>query len=399
MHVLLALLLTLSPEDAGITDSGADESTALTLKLFDDRLTVSPGKGLTVKSAEGDFAITLRARMQLRDTFIQEGAASTNELNLKTLRFYVQGNVLTPDLKYLVQLAFGTGDYETGNPSPLFDAYLEYTGLRDLNVRVGQYFVPFDRARTVRESGLQFVDRQIAVRELTLDRDVGLMLSSSDLFGLKQLLAYNLFIGGGEGRNRIGGQVLGPLLVGRLALRPFGAFDDDVEGDLQREPKPRLSIGVAGAWNVRTNRAQSTFGNTLTLGTFDYVHAAVDVVFKWRGFSFLAEGVYRKGSTDFLESPTAREYSRSGWGYFVQAGLLVSKWVEVTARWDQLYALPGTDPALITLASTQGRQLGAGANVYLNGHALKLQADYFYLWGPATTSGRHVARIALDASF
>lgn len=399
MHALLYLLLTLSPEDAGITASGADESPVPTLKLFDDRLTASPGKGLTVKSSDGDFAITLRARVQLRDTFIQEAAASTNELNLKTLRFYVQGNVLTPDLKYFVQLAFGTGDYEIGNPSPLFDAYLEYTGLRDLNVRVGQYFVPFDRARTVRESGLQFVDRQIAVRELTLDRDVGLMLSSSDLFGFKQRLAYNLFVGGGEGRNRLGGQVLGPLLVGRLALRPFGAFDDDVEGDLQRDPKPRLSVGVAGAWNVRTNRAQSTFGTTLTLGTFDYVHAAVDVVFKWRGFSFLAEGLYRKGSTDFLESAPVREYSRSGWGYFVQAGLLVSKWVEVTARWDQLYALPGTDPALISLASMQGRQLGGGVNVYLNGHALKLQADSFYLWGPATTSGRLVVRIALDASF
>ena len=118
---------------------------------------------------------------------------------------------------------FGTGDFETGNPSPLFDAWVEYTKLRDLNLRVGQYFVPFDRARTVRESGLQFVDRQIAVRELTLDRDVGLMASSSDLFGLNQWLAYNLFIGGGDGRNRIGGAVMGPILVGRVAVRPFGS--------------------------------------------------------------------------------------------------------------------------------------------------------------------------------
>ena len=230
------------------------------------------------------------------------------------------------------------------------------------------------------------------------------MLSSSDLFGLKQWLAYHFFVGGGDGRNRVGGAAPGPILVGRLALRPFGSFDDDSEGDLLRDPKPRLSIGVAGAWNHKTNRAQSTFGTTYTLGTIDYVHAAADVVFKWHGFSLLAEGVYRKGSTDFLEGTNAaganlKEYSRSGWGYFVQAGVMASKYVELTARWDQLYALAGTDPTLVMLAATQGRQLGGGVNVYLNGHAFKLQGDYFYIWGPATRVGRHVARVVLDASF
>ena len=40
---------------------------------------------------------------------------------------------------------------------------------------------------------------------------------------------------------------------------------------------------------------------------------------------------------------------------------MVAKWVELTARWDELYALPGTDPSLVTLAATQGRQLGGGA--------------------------------------
>jgi hypothetical protein len=407
MKPLLFALLSWSAAAAEVVEPVSvktDESVSVpTLTFFDDRVTVTPGRGLTVKTADGNYAITLRARVQLRETFSYDTVAA-NEINVKTLRFYVQGNALVPELKYLVQLAFGTGDYENGNASPIFDAFVEYTKLRDLNVRVGQYFVPFDRGRTVRESGLQFVDRQIAVRELTLDRDVGLMLSSSDLFGLKQWLAYNVFVGGGEGRNRVGSAVAAPLVVARLAVRPFGTFDDDAEGDLQRDARPRLSVGVAGAYNARTNRAQSTFGATYTLGTFDYLHGAVDVVFKWHGFSLLAEGVIRKATNDVLEGASAagatvREYSRSGWGYFVQAGLMVSKLVEVTARWDQLYALAGTDPSLISLAATQGRQLGAGTNVYLNGHAFKLQADYFYIWGPASTTGRHVARLVLDASF
>jgi hypothetical protein len=192
----------------------------------------------------------------------------------------------------------------------------------------------------------------------------------------------------------------GPLWVLRLTLKPFGAFDDDVEGDLSREARPRLALGVAGAYNIHSSRAQSTFGNTLTLGTFDYLHAAADVVFKLAGFSLLAEVVYRKSTNgDVLGAGTTHEYSRSGWGYFVQAGFMVSRLVEVTARWDQLFALRGTDPTLVSLVSTQGRQLGGGLNVYLEGHIVKLQADYFYVWGYATTAGRHQARVALDVSF
>lgn len=31
--------------------------------------------------------------------------------------------------------------------------------------------------------------------------------------------------------------------------------------------------------------------------------------------------------------------------------------------------------------------------------AYNIQADYFYIWGHAPGSGRHAARLALDASF
>lgn len=384
MSLILALLLS-----SAITDEHA---------FFDQRLIVAPGRGITAKTADGSTSMTVRARTQVRDTFVHD-KLDTNELGIRTFRFIVQGNVLRPELKYSLQLALAAGDFEAGNPSAVYDAFVEYTRLRDLELRAGQFFVPFDRARTVRESALQFVDRQLSVRELTLDRDVGLMLSSNDLFGLEQRLAYQVFVGGGDGRNRVGAQMAGPLLVFRFAVRPFGAFDDDSEGDLARDPKPRLSVGAATAYNVHTTRAQSTFGTVLALGTFDYAHAAVDVAFKWAGFSLLAEGLIRRALTDVLAGPTSREYSRSGWGYLVQAGYLVSKQVEVTARWDQLFAFTGTDPALITLAATQGRQLGTGVNVYLNGHAFKLQADYFYIWGYAAAPARHQGRVALDASF
>lgn len=364
-------------------------------------LTAEPGKGITVKAGDR-FSFGLRARVQLRDTFLHFDKSDTNELQVRTVRLILSGNVLAPELRYTVQLALGGGDFETGSSSPIFDAYVEYARWRDLNIRVGQFFVPLDRARTIREFALQFVDRQQVVRELNLDRDVGVMLSSNNLFGLRELLGYQLFIGGGEGRNRFAAYAPGPLTVLRLTLRPFGAFDDDQEGDLTRAARPRLALGLGGAYNFQTSRRNSTTGTPFTVGTATYTHLAADAVFKYAGFSLLAEGLWRKANVDALEGTVngtaTRDTTRSAYGYFVQGGLLVNSQVEVAARWEQLFARRGTDPQLVQFVQTQGRQVGGAVNVYLNGHAFKLQGDYFYIFG-AEGAARHLARIQLDASF
>lgn len=367
----------------------------------------APGKGLTLSMPDGRFSMTIKPRAQIRDTVTAQGdKATTNELNVKTLRLWIIGNVLTKDLTYGIQLAFGGGDFETGSSSPIFDAFVDYSRLRDLNIRVGQFFVPFDRARTIREFGLQLIDRQQVVSELSLDRDIGLMLYSNDLGGFRGILAYNLGIFGGEGKNRFGGAAAGFLYVARIVVRPLGPFDDDIEGDLTRQRRPRLAIGLGGAYNQSTNRIRSTTGNTLTLGTFDYWHGAADVVFKFAGFSFLGELLIRSSNSGVLDGRTGgmdvHEWSRSAYGYLLQAGMMLHDKVEVAARYDELIGLSpenGNDPTLVSLVSATGRELGAGLNVYLNGHAFKLQGDYQYQFGDSVTGGKHLVRIQLDASF
>jgi hypothetical protein len=370
-------------------------------------VTAKPGKGITVTSANGNYSLTLRPRIQLRETFSYEDDEPRNEINVKTMRLIMNGHVFTKDLGYRIQLAFGPKDFETGNPSPIFDAYVEYTRVKSLSIRVGQFFVPFDRARTTREFALHLVDRQQVVRELTLDRDVGVMFYSDDLFGAKQRLGYALFVGGGEGRNRVGGQRMGPLVVGRLVFKPWGNFDDDSEGDLERRRKPKLALGVAGAYNVASSRVSSTYGTDFALGTVSQVHGAADLVFKLRGWSLSAEGLVRRALTDELvgtiDGMPAVEATRSGYGYFIQSGIMVHRMVELVGRWDDLYAWKGTDPGFIDLVDRRGRQVVAGLNVFLNGHSLKIQADYSFAFGtrfdPATDPGAHIARLQIDASF
>jgi hypothetical protein len=387
-------------EEAAQKEAEAPAAEAKKAEAF--TLKGAPGKGLTLSTGDA-FSLNLRFRAQIRDTVAIDEESVANEIQIRTLRLVTQGNILVPDLKYTIQLAFGSNDFEKDNPSPIFDAFVDYTAVRDANFRVGQFFVPLDRARTIREFALQLVDRQQVVRELTLDRDVGIMVSSSDLFGLNGLLAYNLFVGGGDGRNHFGAAPPGPLVVARAIVRPFGAFDDDQEGDLTRDLKPRLAIGVAGGYNRKTARQGSTTGTTFKLGEVDYAHAAADVVLKWAGFSLLTEGVWRQAQQEKLEGEldgkATVERTRSGAGYFVQGGYLLTENVEVVGRWDDLYALGDTDPKLVDQVAAQGRQVVGGVNVYLNGHALKVQSDVSYLFGEDFTQGKGLVRVQLDASF
>lgn len=365
------------------------------------------GKGMTITTGDNSYSLTIRARIQVRETLGWNDGQfddATSETNIRTLRVYFLGHALDPNIKYTIQLAAGGNDFETYNASPIFDAFFDFTHLRDLQLRIGQYFVPFDRARTIREFALQFVDRQQIVRELTLDRDVGAMLYSTDLFGLDGLLAYNLGVFGGEGRNRFGGGPLGALLVARFTVRPFGPFDDDSEGDLLRLWRPRLAVGVAAAYNRRTTRQRSTTGNIYTLGGFNYTNLAADVVFKYAGFSFLGEALYRKANRDARMGRTAAgaaltEWSRSGWGYLAQAGMMLTKRLEITGRFNELKHFDNTDPTLIRQVQQLGSEAGAGLNYYLNGHQFKFQLDYQHQFHDKFSQGRHDVRLQLDATF
>lgn len=360
-----------------------------------------PGSGVTVTLRDPSISLTVSSRVQLRGTVTAppEGPAQT-DLSVRTLRLIVSGHAFSPDVRYYLQLALAPADYEAGQPSPLFDVWAQFARFRDAQLRVGQFFVPFDRARTIREAALQFTDRQLVVGELNLDRDAGVELSSRDFLGLGGRLQYALGLFSGEGRNRAGGEA-GFLYVARLQVSPLGGFDDNVEGDIDRRASPRLAVGVAGAWNQGTVRSRSTLGPTLAHGPFDYLHAAADLHFKWRGVSLLGEFLWRRASEPnhaYTEAGNARmEWSRSGYGYFAQLGVMVAAPLELVGRWGQLFAMEGTDPALRDQVASQGNELAAGFNWYVErSHAYKLQADWQATFGDDFGRARHLARIQLQ---
>jgi len=342
----------------------------------------APGQGFTVKAGD-KFSMNLKARVQIRYQITDpSGPAEPQQtVNLGTLRVGLNGNIFTPNLQYLIQLALAGRDYRDGSTSPVYDAFLDWKAHRDISIKVGQYFVPFDRLRTVREFALQMADRPRPVNELTLDRDVGVTFYSDKFLGDDSPIAYRLGVFGGGGINLTNGRDPGVLAVGRLEFRPFGAVDDDSEGDLERRHNPGLAIGVAGATNFNSDRLRSTTGPTFVGGTTDYYHGAVDMVFKWRGFAFQAEGLYKEAADDAIESEDADgneviEATRSGYGWITQASYVFPVPFEVVGRLSGLYAMDGTDPTFVAETETRGQEVAAGVNYYFNKHRFKLQADW-----------------------
>ncbi|MCO5165957.1 MAG: OprO/OprP family phosphate-selective porin [Planctomycetes bacterium] len=355
------------------------------------------GEGVTITGADDSLSLTIRARFQARFTHLErEERGSATLFEIRRARLLLRGHALTRELTYYMQLGFSNQDTEPDLRLPLRDAYLTYAGLRDLNVRVGQMKVPFNPQRVTSSSALQLVDRSIVQNELNLDRDVGVQVFSDDLFGLGGVLGYALGVFGGDGRNRLS-DAGGVLLVARVQLTPFGRFDDLVEADLARSPDPRLALGAAVAHNANTNRERSTFGGTYaSRERTDQTHVVTDLHLKWMGFSLRSEALLREAADEVLTGTvggaTVTERTRSAWGYFAQAGYLVTDEVEVVARWGELRPLGRSAVRL-------QRETGGGINWYVSGHDLKLQADYFYLWGERLADGDHQVRVQLQLFF
>ena len=89
------------------------------------------------------------------------------------------------------------------------------------------------------------------------------------------------------------------------------------------------------------------------------------------------------------------EAARDGYGGMVQVGWLLPKInLEVAGRFGVIR--PKDDASSLP----EQNEAGGGISYYAERHSMKLQADYFRLWGEGPLSGgRHQIRVQLQAAF
>lgn len=378
-----------------------------------------PGKGLDIKSNDGNFALKLQVKAQLLDEVnkVKSAPKATNDFIVRRLRLALGGNVFSPNVKYKVELTFAAqelgrtqaktaesvipGDSMAMPPkpasaatldrdliaqSPLLDAYFDFTHLRDLSVRVGQSKVPFGRERMLSDNEMIVVDRSLEDTQFNFDRDMGIDIRSNDFLGLN-LLHYYLGVWAAEDRNAtfnsLGRGDLGLLYNARVELVPLGNFEE-VAGDFDRNA-PKLSIGAAYAFlqtDGTSPYAGQSLGGTIS-GTklsqqakIDYnVHnITADLLFKAAGFSVLGAFHYRKAN-DLPDVMGIK--ARNGLGFTAQAGYIVSADVPL-----EVYGMYGMIRQVKKATSNlkPNNEAGGGVTYYFNRQGLKLQAELARIW-------------------
>lgn len=371
------------------------------------------GEGLRLGSPDARFSLSVRGRLQAlatldlpRDPSVSSSTGSSFDLVFRRARVAIESHLFDADTRLKVEFGLSHRDMGTrdGGPptfSPVLDYYLELRQLRELNLRVGQFKVPFSRERVISSSRLQMVDRSIVNAELNLDRDVGVTVFSRDLFGLGALRYYLGFFAG-EGRDYLPGQGrddTGFLYTARVEALPFGAFEDYGQGDLERSTSPRVSLGVAYAFLDEAGGSRGILGPaSADGGTTDYHFVTADAVLMAGGFSAHMEVIYRGGQRSEIaeaneHDPLGVEAPRNGVGWFLQLGyLLPDVDLELSARY-------GVTVPVAQTSMPRRSELGVGLAYYFSEHTFKAQLDAFQLWSGADgfETGDQRVRLSVQA--
>lgn len=338
------------------------------------------GKGITVSAEDSSFYMKFGLRFQL--LYLGEKNLETDNyqerMMTKRARLKFDGFVFDPSLKFKVQFALSNKDDngghipESGNTANIvLDAVLKWDLGNNWTLWFGQAKLPSSREFTISSQNLEFVDRSAVHANFNVNRDRGIQLhhKSGTDFVIKQAFSLTL----GEGRNIIvNNPVNGYQVSGRLEFLPFGAFTkggDYYMADLQREPTPKLSIGVAGNSNSNAVRERGNHGAFIVDTDSNYVtndlrSVFVDLMFKYKGVSLFTE--YSNRSTKQRNNGFA-----TGNGLVAQVGyLLPSNW-GFSIR---LSEVNGNNSSSINHLA----EFTFGASRYIVGHHLKVQSDLSY---------------------
>lgn len=355
----------------------------------DDRATILNFKGIQYMSEDSLFYTNFRFRMQNRLGFSNVLDNEDNgefDARIRRLRLRMDGYIFTPKVSYSVQLAFTRGDQDfddSGVPNIVRDAVVFYNVTDDFYISFGQNKLPGNRQRVNSSGQLQFADRSLVNSRFTVDRDFGMSFNLSKRLGRMPIHA-KAAISTGEGRPALGTDD-GLAYTGRVEFLPLGDFTNDgdySEGDLEREERPKLSIGGGYSYNDRTTREGGQLGryvkNPFTLKT-----AFADAIFKYQGFAYQAEYMRRDVDNPFnivddqfnqIDGPENEEtWAQKGWGLNQQASYLLNKGYEIATRYT--YIKPHEQ---IRSVEDQLDVIELGLTKYIKAHRLKFQINGNY---------------------
>jgi phosphate-selective porin OprO/OprP len=363
------------------------------------------GKGVGIISPDSLFLLNIRIRMQNRMAFRTESVDDFTidevEARVRRLRLRFDGFLYTPRLTYLIQLSFSRGDLDyddTSFPNIVRDAMIIYAVNKHFSIGLGQTKLPGNRQRVTSSGDLQLADRSIVNATFNIDRDFGVQAYYNNYIG-KFYYVLRGAISSGEGRN-ITNSDRGMDYTGRIELLPFGPFTnggDYFEGDLAREPKPKISLGMTASHNENTTRTGGQLGRFL-YDPRDINTVMTDFMFKYNGWALACEWLQRNSPNPITTNEDGDiRYVYAGFGQNYQGSYLFKNNYEIVGRFSQV-----TPYEKIQMLDDQTKQFTIGASKYLRGHRVKFQTDVTlekneWLQGTNSNTDSWIVRFQIEA--
>lgn len=395
-------------------------------------------EGFFVISEDKNYALRMNIAIQFRYTYLgfDDGVRDNYEnwsgYSVRRANLTLKGNAPSRDWAYYFQIQL-----EPQGAVNLSDAYIAWKKYPFGQIQAGRGTVPYGLEVWYSSSRLNGVDRSIFSGEpdadgksdtrkwpggnanfpssdedpatkfpiggLNLGTSQGFQLQGDlDMLGRSGLIQY--WAGMFNGRNTKGKAAPDtvPLYAGRIALNPAGKCNLFEQGDYEGSESPKLCmLFSAMQYTDRTAQVRSAEnGDILVLADYYDVSASgynAAGIFRFRGFSLDAE----YGAERFKqERAGGRIWERMG--YRANAGFFVlPQKLELTGRHAYVERLIDNTKADslasgLGLVSFEGAnnavednltEYTAGINYYIDGHRLKLMADYGVLYRGFSPAG------------
>jgi len=338
------------------------------------------GKGLGITSPDSIFQFNIRFRMQNRATYLQnEDEDPAIDGQIRRLRLRFDGYVGNPKFIYAIQLSFAPGDVgeirDGENINIIRDAVVFYRPNKHWNFGFGQTKLPGNRQRVNSSGGLQLSDRTINNARFNIDRDFGFQVHNQNEHLDK--FSYNLrsAISTGEGRNSTDKPDNGLAYTGKAELYPLGVFTKDgafFEGDLKREPKPKVMLSGAYQYNDMARRVGGQLGDDL-FAKRDMQTLLIDGMVKYNGWAFMTAYMQRTAKDPITVNPddaTDLRYVYTGHGFDYQLSYLFPSHYELIGR----FSTQNVDKDIEALTPNT-KQYTLGITKYVWEHAFKAQFE------------------------
>jgi hypothetical protein len=351
------------------------------------------GNGLiNFVAKDSSFSVRFAPRIQFRANAAwshdgEKYGKPEEDASIRRARLKFDGFAVSPKLKYKIELGLsnrdisGASEFTSNSPRYILDAVIMWNFYENFELWAGQTKLPGNIERVVSSANLQLIDRSILNSRFNIDRDMGIQLRHQIDLGENFVIREKFAVSQGEGRNVTSENLGGLQYTGRLEVLPLGSFQSKGEysqGDLKREPKPKLMVAATYDLNNDAVRTRSNSGSYMELANGFYqtniATIFVDGMFKYKGFAFMGEYANRTA-----DAPVAVESDGTPTGDIVlegdafnfQASYLLKSNYEFTGRYSTINYNQITN-------SSDEDQYTLGVSKYVVGHKLKVQTDFTY---------------------